>query len=263
MHPFEDLVIPKDALGIHWFGQSSFGVKNEAGTIVQVDPYFPRERPAERFIHGRAPLHEESLRTDAVVLTHDHGDHTCMESLERIAGAYPECRFIGPPESGARLRDGGIAASRIDEITAGERAAAGTMTAHAVWGKPPEGDPAHDIAGPDVQHLGYVIDSGAVRIYISGDTVNTFATLPQLVDPIRALKPHIGCLTNHPDEGEFPYFADCGRIAAAVGLHAAIPSHYGCFVTRDYDPHEWAAHLPPGVRPVIVPYNQSVVYRVQ
>jgi len=261
MHPFEDLVVPEGALGIHWFGQSSFGLKNGAGTIVQVDPYFPRDRPAERFIHGRPPLQEESLHTDAVLLTHDHGDHTCMESLKRIAGAYPECRFAGPPESGRRLREGGIAADRVTDVTAGQQAPAGTMTAHAVWAKPPEGDPASGTKAPDVQHLGYVVDAGPVRIYISGDTINSFADLPSLVDPIRALEPHVGCLTNHPDEGEFPFFADCGRIATALGLRTAIPSHYGCFVTRDYDSHEWASHLPPEVKPLVIPYNQSVLYR--
>jgi len=261
MHPFEDLAVPQGALGIHWFGQSSYGLKNEAGTIVQVDPYFPHDRPADRFIHGRPPLLEASLRTDAVLLTHDHGDHTCMESLERIAEAYPECRFVGPPESGARLRDGGIAADRIVEITAGEQATAGTMTAHAVWSKPPEGDPERGIDGPGVQHLGFVVDTGPVRIYISGDNINSFADLPAMMDPVRALSPQVGCLTNHPDEGEFPYFADCGRIATGLGLRAAIPSHYQCFVTRDYDPHEWATHIAPPVRPLIIAYNQSVVYR--
>ena len=51
MHPFEDLEIPDGHVGIHWFGQSSFGLKSTGGTIIQVDPYYPRERPADNFIH--------------------------------------------------------------------------------------------------------------------------------------------------------------------------------------------------------------------
>ena len=86
MHPFEDLVVPDDAVGIHWFGQSSFALKDAAGTIVQVDPYYPRERPADRYIHARPPVMEESLRTDFILLTHNHGDHTCVESTDRIRG---------------------------------------------------------------------------------------------------------------------------------------------------------------------------------
>ena len=99
MHPFESLVVPDGHLGIHWFGQSTYGLKHADGTILQVDPYYPRERAADRFIHTRAPLMEEALRTDFVLLTHDHGDHTCMESIDRIRGAYPDVRFAGPAES--------------------------------------------------------------------------------------------------------------------------------------------------------------------
>ena len=105
MHPFESLVVREDAVGIHWFGQSTFGLKDAQGTIVQVDPYYPHERPADRFIHARPPLHEASLHTDFVLLTHDHGDHTCTESIARIAAAYPDVQIVGPAESIQRVRD--------------------------------------------------------------------------------------------------------------------------------------------------------------
>ena len=42
MHPFENLVVPAGSVGIHWFGQSTLGLKDPQGTIVQVDPYYPR-----------------------------------------------------------------------------------------------------------------------------------------------------------------------------------------------------------------------------
>ena len=96
MHPFESLLVREGAVGIHWFGQSTFGLKDAQGTIVQVDPYYPHERPADRFIYARPPLHEASLHTDFVLLTHDHGDHTCTESIARIAAAYPDVQVVGP-----------------------------------------------------------------------------------------------------------------------------------------------------------------------
>ena len=260
MHPFEDLSVPPDGLGLHWFGQSSFGLRHADGTIVQTDPYYPWDRPGERFIHVRPPLMEESLRTDWVLLTHDHGDHTCMESIDRIRGAFPEVRFAGSPESCERLRLGGVSPDRVTELTAGVSASLGPFTVHAVWAKPPGGDPAAGIEPPDVQHLGYVIDAGAVRVYLSGDPINNFADHEELLAPIRGLKPHVGLLTSHPTEGEFPFFEGCARIAGALGLRTAVPAHYGCFVARDYDPHEWAGHLPGGVDPLIIPYNQSRVY---
>ena len=108
MHPFEDLVVPPNAIGIHWFGQSSYALKSPLGTIVQVDPYFPRERPAGRFVHPRPPLDEATLRTDCVLLTHNHLDHTFPESIGRIQAAFPRVLCVGPEESAGELRKAGI-----------------------------------------------------------------------------------------------------------------------------------------------------------
>jgi L-ascorbate metabolism protein UlaG (beta-lactamase superfamily) len=259
MHPFEDLIVPDNAVGIHWFGQSSYAIKSSSGTVLQVDPYFPRERPADRFIHPRPPLHEPTLRTDFVLFTHSHGDHTCLESVTRIRAAFPDTQFIGPVESIQKIIEAGFPAQRTAAITAGENRAMAEMKAHAVWAKPPDGIAADDIAPPDVQHLGYVIDAGAARIYISGDPVNTFAEHERLVAPVKVLKPDIGFLTTHPTEGEFPYLDGAAKLAAQLGLKAAAPSHYQCFVRRNYDPEEFAGHLT-GTEALIIPYNQSVVY---
>ncbi|MFA6110995.1 MAG: MBL fold metallo-hydrolase, partial [Candidatus Latescibacterota bacterium] len=146
MHPFEDLPIPDGAIGIHWFGQNSYALKDSSGTILQLDPYFPHERPPDNFLHPRPPLHEASLRTDFVLLTHDHGDHTCVESLARLRAAYPEARYVGPVESVRRLRDAGFPAGCTVVIAAGDRLSLGSMTVHALWSKPPEGIPADKIA---------------------------------------------------------------------------------------------------------------------
>lgn len=261
MHPFEDIAVPDDGVGIHWFGQSTFGLKHPDGTIVQIDPYYPHDRPAERFIYPCPPLDESTLRTDYVLLTHDHGDHTCIESLLRIHEAYPEVRFVGPPESVEHMVQSGLPEDRMTAVTAGDTAGMGSMTAHAVWAKPPDGLPEDDIAPPDVQHLGYVVEVGQTRVYISGDPVNTFAEHETLLAPVRSLKPDIGFLTNHPTEGEFPFFEGSSKIAVELGLKTATPSHYECFVTRNYDPQAWASNLPSqGPEPLIIGYNQSVVY---
>ena len=260
MHPFEDLIVPASSVGIHWFGQSSFGLKNGKGTIIQVDPYYPHERPADRFIHTRPPLDEATLTTHFVLLTHDHGDHTCIESINRILAAFPNVKFIGPPESGQNMRDSNIAAKNIVSVTAGDTTTMGSMTVNVVWAKPPGGVAQDNIESPDVQHLGYVVDMGDVRIYISGDPINTFANHEFLLSPIRRLEPDIGLLTNHPTEGEFPFFDGSAKTAVELGLKTAVPAHYACFVERNYDPHEWASHLPPdGPKPLIIGYNQSVV----
>ncbi len=262
MHSFESLQVAEGEIGLHWFGQNSFALKDAAGTIVQIDPYFPRDRPAERFLHPEPPLDETELRTDIVLLTHDHGDHTCMESLRRIHGAFPDARFVGPVESVNRMRDAGLPESRLVMIAAGDALSLGALQVHAFWSKPPEGVPEDDIAPPGVTHLGYVAELGGTKVYVTGDLINTFAEHRELVDPVAALEPDVGLITMHPTEGEFPYFDGAVKLAVALGLKAAVPAHYACFVKRTYDPQEWAALLPPeGPEPLIIPYNSAVVYR--
>lgn len=261
MHPFASEQIPENAVGIAWFGQSSFALKDSAGTVVQLDPYFPHERPAERFIYAQPPLDESTLPTDFVLLTHNHRDHTWPESLLRIHEAFPDCRFVGPAESMANLREHGIADALLTTVTAGDSAELGTMHAHVVWAKPPQGAPDDGIKAPDVDHLGYVVEAGGVRVYVSGDPINTFAEHDELIQPIAELKPDIGFLTTHPDEGEFPYFEGSVKMAMKLGLRTAVPAHYSCFVKRDYDPAEWAGRFPEdGPDTLIIPYKGSVVY---
>ncbi len=261
MHPFETSPVPAGAVGIHWFGQSSYALKDTAGTILLIDPYFPRQRPAERFIHAQPPLDEASLRTDYVLLTHDHGDHTCIESIKRIHEAYPMARFAGPAESVSRMADNGIPADLLTTVAAGEMVALGTFRVHAVWAKPPQGAPEDGIQPPDVAHLGYVIEAGDHRIYVSGDPINTFAEHEELIAPIAALRPDLGILTTHPSEGEFPFFEGSAKMARRIGLQHAVPAHYQCFVKRNYDPREWASHFSgDGPQPLIIPYNEAILY---
>jgi L-ascorbate metabolism protein UlaG (beta-lactamase superfamily) len=262
MHPFAELSIPAGSVGIHWFEQNSYGLRDSAGTIVQIDPYFPAERPAERYIHARQPLMESELPTDVVLLTHAHGDHTCSETIARIHAAWPEARYVGPEESIDQiLRETEVDAEHTVAIHAGESALLGSIIVQAFYSKPPGGDPAAGIEPPRVAHLGYVIEMEGIKLYNTGDAINTLADHDELIGPIAALEPHIGFLTTHPTEGEFPFFEGSVLLAQKLGLKTVVPSHYACFVKRDYDPQSWASRFPAeGPRPLIIPWNSHIMY---
>ncbi len=263
MHPLVGLKVPEGAVAVHWFEQSSFALKDSAGTIVQIDPYSPRERPADRFIYTEPPLNESELPTDFVLLTHAHGDHTCSETIRRIWKTSDATRFVGPEESTRQIsEETDVSTENISEIRAGESATLNSLTVYAVYAKPPEGDASADIAPPDVTHLGYVIASNGVTLYFSGDPINNFAEHNELISAVAAHNPDVGFLTNHPTEGEFPFYDGCVKMATRIGLKHAVPVHRACFVTRDYDPNEWASNFPTGgPEPLIIERNSHIIYQ--
>ena len=262
MHPFAALQVPEGHIGIHWFEQNAYALKDSQGSIALIDPYFPHERPAERFIRSEPPVIESDLPTRYVLMTHAHGDHTNSETIARIHAAWPEARYVGPGESIDQiLRDTEVEASQTSVIAAGETASMGDMVVHAVYSKPPEGDPDAGIEPPNAVHLGFIIQIEGIRVYVTGDAINNLADRDDLVAPVRALKPDIGFLTTHPTEGEFPFFEGSILLAQRIGLKAAVPSHYACFVKRTYDPQKWAALFPPdGPKPLVIPWNSHIVY---
>jgi hypothetical protein len=140
MHPLAELTVPTGAVAIHWFEQSCYAIKDEYGTIVQIDPYFPRERPADRFLYPDPPVDEATLPTDFVLLTHDHRDHTWPDSLERIHQSFPTVKMVGPKESIANvLANTSVKAQFTTTIEAGMGVDLRSMTAYAVYAKPPQG----------------------------------------------------------------------------------------------------------------------------
>ena len=258
-HPLVESELADGQIRLHWFGQSSFALKDCDGTIVQVDPYFPLWRPSSEFIHVKAPLDEATLPSDAILVTHDHRDHNCPESQQRFLQANSRTRFFGTRECVTRLRDSRISPELSTAVTAGESFRVGSMTVTTVYAKPPEGDAEQEIDAPDVEHLGFVIEAGAQRVWFTGDPIHNLDRRKDLLDPIRGLQPTVAVLTTHPTEGEFPFFEGSWAAASYVGAGVAVPSHYDCFVKRTYDPREWAAGARAGIKPLIIAYNTSVV----
>jgi L-ascorbate metabolism protein UlaG (beta-lactamase superfamily) len=262
MHLFAKLDVSPGSVGIHWFEQNAYALRDSRGTIVQIDPYYPHHRPPGRFIRPDPPLVESELPTDYVLMTHAHLDHTNSETITRIHSAWPEARYVGPPESIDQIvRDTEVDREQATILSAGESVALRGFSVHAFYSKPPGGDPEAGIRPPDVAHLGYVIEMEGLRIYVTGDAINNLADRAELIAPIRALEPDIGFLTTHPTEGEFPFFEGSVLLAQRLGLRTAVPSHYACFARRTYDPREWAALFPPsGPEPLIIPWNSHVLY---
>ena len=242
MHRLNNQAVEKNCAGVAWFGQNSFAIKSHGGTVVLTDPYFPAHRPGDKFFHPVVPEGVFGLAPDFILLTHDHSDHTDVETIHKYLEAYPALKVIGPRESIAHLGTG-------DVIAAGQTVTMGDMAVTALYSKVPQEGM--------ITHLGYVIKTGdGVKVYVSGDTQNDLARNDFLLDPIIRENPHIGLITTHPTEGEFPFFEDTAVLAQKADMRFAVPAHYGCFSKRSFDPFAWQRVFPlHGAMPVIIPYN--------
>jgi len=262
VHPFANLKIGPGSVGIHWFEQNAYALKDAAGTITLVDPYFPHQRPPERFLRPTPPVVEADLPIQNVLLTHDHGDHTNPETIARIHATWPEAIYVGPRDAIATVVDKTpVDAAHTRVIAAGDTRTVGPLTVHAFYSKIPEGDPAAGIPPANAVHLGYVVEIEGLRLYFTGDLINNFAEHDELIAPIAALKPDVGFLVTHPTEGEFPFFDGSYKMACKLGLQAAVPSHYECFAKRTYNPAGWAALFGEGdPKALVIPWNSHIVY---
>ena len=109
------LEVGERSLAFWGLGQVGVAIKGPTG-IVYVDPYFtdsdgeggslPRTYPPPL-----AP--DEVTNASALLLTHDHIDHTDPETVLPISEATPEARFVGPFTSRETLDGAGLDADRI------------------------------------------------------------------------------------------------------------------------------------------------------
>jgi L-ascorbate 6-phosphate lactonase len=154
------------------------------------------------------------VRADAVLITHHHEDHLDIDALPTIA-RRTRARFVAPGRSATKLVSLGIDRGRIIEVRPGVSASLGFVTARTVYAD-------HGSLAPDA--VGYVLDFGSVRVYVTGDT----AYRPEAMAEAASMKPHLiipvinGAYGNLGSE-------EAAALTRDVGAQAVIPCHFWTF----------------------------------
>ena len=111
---------PESGLRITWMGHSAFMVELD-GTRTLVDPIWSeRASPftwsgPKRFY--QPPLAFEDLPPiDAVIISHDHYDHLCRETVGRLLAQNPALEWLVPLGVGAHLEHWGVDNAKIVEL---------------------------------------------------------------------------------------------------------------------------------------------------
>jgi L-ascorbate metabolism protein UlaG (beta-lactamase superfamily) len=165
-------------LRVTWLGHSTVLLEID-GKRVLTDPVFG-ERASPFALAGPKRFHptparlDDLPRLDAVLLSHDHFDHLCRQSMERLAASTaPVVTSLGV---GARLEALGFPAARVTELDWGESAEVGGLRFTAT--------PAQHFSGRGLGDRNstlwssWVMDSGRRRVFFSGDTGLT----PELIE---------------------------------------------------------------------------------
>src|SRR5260370_4722878 len=183
-----------DTIALWWLGQTGF-VLRSTDAIVYLDPFLSH-RPT-RLI---PPLFaaESGPPADLVLCTHEHWDHLDPHTLQGLAQASQQARFVVPLPIVEQVTALGISLERVIGVQPDEELDLGAVKLFHV--------PAiHGLKAPPAvydfgfverddkrlyRYLGYVIEMTGVRVYSAGDTI----VFDGLIERLRRLEVDIALL---------------------------------------------------------------------
>ena len=200
---------------VFWLGQAGF-LLQRGGKSILIDPYLSdscaKVNPKS---HRRLPLDEQFLKikADVIVLTHDHADHTDMETLTHYlsedsgtlvlaaANAWKKVRALGGDNNYVIFRPG--TSWTFDGIT---------FTAVPAEHSDPES-------------IGVIVSCDEKTLYFTGDTLYNERIFPCLPENLFAVFLPINGKGNNMNE------ADAAVFAKRTGARYSVPIHFGMFDT--------------------------------
>ena len=207
----EALMAPLDSLveGIQWLGHASFLIENTR--TIYIDPY---DIPEE--------LAEALPKADIILVTHDHADHFCPESIERISG--PSTMLVSIEPVTEDLPD---VIKHFHTVAPGDTVTLEGIDIEAV--------PAYNIGKKfhprEKGYVGFIIHTENRTIYHAGDT--------DLIPEMEQIRTDIALL---PIGGKYTMDASEAAEAADIMKPAvAIPMHWGKIIGTWEDAKEFQA----------------------
>lgn len=215
---------------ITWYGHSCVRIDTAGGRTIIVDPWFA---------NPRSPLPVDAVeRCDLLLVTHGHFDHfgDALALASRLRPTWP-CihemslwlarRLPGGADAVIGMNKGGTVEADGIRVTM-------THADHSAGDWNAAGETTLDLGEP----VGVVIElEDGYRIYHSGDT-DVFGDMRLIRDRYR---PDLAML---PIGGHFTMDPVGAALAVELlGVHDAMPLHYGTFPVLAGTPDQWRAAL--------------------
>ena len=240
------LDVGERALALWGLGQVGVAIKGPTG-VIYVDPYLTDSDGAGGSLPRTFPPPvepNEVTNADAVLLTHDHIDHTDPDTAIPLAQASPRARFVAPSTSRDTLVKAGLEADRIVVPGVGEPVEAAGATVTAV---PSAHTELEYDAGRGYPYLGYVIECNGVTVYHAGDTV----IYDGLIETLSAWKIDVAFV---PINGRDYFrtarglvgntdFREAAELAEVLDVGLIVPTHYDMISGNLADPGHFVSYL--------------------
>lgn len=196
---------------IEVFTQSSIRIKDGDRTIY-LDPFQMKTAPHD---------------ADFILITHDHFDHFSPEDIAKVAGK--DTVLVVPEKMKKKAEEASGLVKQIVTVAPGME--------QDIEGLAIETVPAYNLHKPfhpkSAGWVGYIMQIGGKRIYVSGDMDAT--------DEAKAVKCDIALI---PIGGTYTMEArKAAELANAIQPEVVIPTHYGSIVGKPSDGDVFAGYV--------------------
>jgi len=261
--------IPDHEVGIAWFGHSTVLLKIDGLTFL-TDPVFGERASTFTFAGPKRFAYTEHMRVsmlppvDVVLLSHDHYDHLCYETIvdlvvQRMGGVAHDrpdrpLRFITALGVGAHLEKWGVDPARITELAWWEEAQVGPVKLTLT--------PTRHFTGRSLTNRfstlwgAFVLHGATKRVYFGADSgyTATFKEVGERCGPFDLALLECGAYSEHwPQIHMFP--EETAQAALDLKARVLMPIHWGKFALGL---HPWKesieriTRVPEGSRPPLL-----------
>jgi|SRR5579875_831927 L-ascorbate 6-phosphate lactonase len=218
----DQAAVAPGTLAFWWLYQAGIALKTPGGTIVLIDPYLsdsvtrsyglPRKVPA--------PIDATEAQADALLATHSHEDHLDPDCIVPFL-SHEKMRFIGPPMAADKVVAAGVDAARTTPVARGDVVTIGDLEIRAVKAR-------HEFGlEPTPDAVGYVLSSGGVHVYHSGDTEYD----SEILADTKGVSASLICINGTTGNMNAH---EAALLGWQQGAAVVIPFHYGLWNDPDY-----------------------------